>query len=895
MNLNRKQLYSVIRGSLTFGLAAGLTTTGWAQDEAEDESAELDKILVTGSRIKQVDVETAQPVTIINREDIDMSGDTSVAEVLRNMSTNTFGSWRGVSGYGSGAPGSVEVDLRGVGATLVLIDGRRMPGAGYDGGQTQNLNNIPLAIVERIEVLRGGASAIYGSDAIGGVVNVITLKELDGGSISYLREDRGVDDGNTDQWEFAAGVTGDKGNMLVTFQHTEFDPLEDNAVSGFDNGTSWWGPVTNVFYASQSALAYVSWYPQELCETIPNTVDQGFRCGYAYSNVTWLYPKQQRDSIMTKINYELTPNITFHARLAFVGNETQSRFAPTPVSTNTITMRYDNPNAPAEVAADVISGFDPYLYIYHRTALLGTRDAFFTDNTFDNVFGLEGYVDAFNGLDWQVNYQYTLKDEDVHNTNLVNDILFQRGLDNGQFDIFNVAGLPADEWSENAFQFYKTVAHTGIYEVRNERHIFDGSIGGELFYTDALSLSAVVGGEFEKIDFTQISDPQSAAGFVSGGAGGNDVYATRERTSLYGEVQLNLGFGVELSGAVRYDEYDQDGITTVGIVNQSSNKVFDDTTYMFTAAWRPTDNILIRGVIGTAFRAPTMSQLFSSRSFGFPSAYDYYYCDTLGNPGGNEAYCDALNPPQIKTFSGGNPTLEPENADTMTFGGVWNITDDLSVEIQYYDIEYENKIVGVSLNDILLLNQAAGGTTAQVVRNSSGTIEYIQSGVQNFLKQETNGVDFVANYGLNTNGVGNFSFSLQATHVIEFTDVDKDALTGAEIPLERAGNWGSPDWRANWTMGWSLGNFFASWRANYIGKQDKTSGAASAEDLDAVTYHNLQAGWYAPWDGEITVGVRNVADEDIQFNFGSPSWRGYDYFLYSPEGRTWYARYKQNF
>lgn len=888
MNFNRKKLYSVIQGSLSLGLAAGLVSTGWAQEEAEEESAELDKILVTGSRIKRVDVETANPVTIISREDIDMSGDASVAEVLRNMSTNTFGSWRGVSGYGSGAPGAVEIDLRGVGATLVLIDGRRMPGAGYDGGATQNLNNIPLAIVERIEVLRGGASAIYGSDAIGGVVNVITLKELDGASVSYRYDKRGIDDGENNQWEFSAGVTGERGNMLVTFQHTEYDELEDNAVSGFFNGVSWWGPVTNYDIYTTDGYFDTRW-PTDICEQIPNTIDQGFRCGYAYSNVTWLYPRQQRDSIMSKFNYELTPNVTFNARLSFIGNETQSRFAPTPVSTNTIFMDADNPNAPADLPANAL-----FLTLYHRTALLGTRDAFFTDNTFDTVFGLEGYMDAFNGLDWEINYQYTIKDEDVHNTNLVNDTLFQNGIDDGSFDIFNTAGRSAADWSEHAFQFYKTVAHTGIYEVRNERHIVDGNIGGELLYTDAFSLSAVVGGEFESTDFTQVSDPASASGIISGGSGGDDVFADRERTSLYAEVGFDLpGIGLELTGAVRYDEYDQNGITTVGIVNQSDNKTFDDTTWQFTAGWRPTDNLLLRGAVGTAFRAPAMNELFASRSFGFPSAYDYYYCDTLGNPDGDLAYCNFSSQPQILTFSGGNPTLDPENADTMTFGGVWQITDDLSMEVQYYDIEYTDRIESLSLNDILLLNNAAGGNTPAVTRQANGKIESIQAGLQNSAELNTSGVDIMARYGLGTDRAGNFTFDFQWTHVLDYERVTTDALTGDPISTDLLGDWGFPKDRATFQLGWSLGDFFGAWRTNYIAGQKRPG--SSGVDLDAVMYNNAQLGFYLPWDGEITVGVNNIFEEEIQFYSGGQAWRGFDYFLYNPDGRSWWVKYEQNF
>jgi outer membrane receptor protein involved in Fe transport len=886
MNMERNKLYSVIKSSLALSLATCLTTTVYAQEaEEEEEAAELDKVLVTGSRIKRVDVETAQPVTIITREDIDLSGDTSVAEVLRNLSANTFGSWKGMSGYGSGAPGSVEVDLRGVSATLVLIDGRRMPGAGYDGGATQNLNNIPLAIVERIEVLRGGASAIYGSDAIGGVINIITLNELDGGAVSYLIEDRSVDDGNVKQFEFAAGMTGDRGNILITAQHTSVDELEDNMISGFDNGTSWWGPVTNVFYLDKNTGGYESWFEPSLCEQIPNTVDQGYRCGYAYSNVTWHYPKQTRDSIFAKMNYELTPNITFHARMGYVGNRTISRYAPTPVSTNTITMQSDNPNAPQYLVDNIWDVYDPNIYLYHRSALLGTRDAYFNDVSYDLVFGLDGFLDAFSGLDWQVNYQYTVKSEDVHNTNLINDISFQNGIDDGSFDIFNVQGRSISDYSEHASDFYLSAAHTGIYEVRNVRNLFDGNIGGELWYSDNMSLSAVVGLEIENTDFRQVSDPASGQGFISGGSGGDDVFATRDRLSAYAELAVDFNFGLELSAAIRYDEYDQDG----DIGSEIANRKFDDTTSMVTAAWRPTDNLLLRAVAGTAFRAPTMPELFASRSFGFPSGYDYYYCDTQGNPGNDVAYCDASNRPQHLTYSGGNPTLGPETADTLSIGFVWQVTDNFSVEAGWYDIEYVDKIVGIGVNDILLLNQAAGGDTSNVVRDNQGKIVSIQSGTINLDSQETDGIDVAISYALNTDSWGSFAFRADATKVLNFTDSDNDSS------IERTGEFDYPDLRANSTLSWSLGNWYAAWRMNYIAGQDAPEDSTSFINIDSRVYHNLQVGYHLPWDAEMTLGARNVSKEKVQFYTDDGGWRNYNSQLYTPEGRTMYFKYKQSF
>ncbi len=888
-NLLSRSIHSTLGAGavLSMALASGVA---FAQDgDADEEAVELDRVEVTGTRIKRVDIEGATPITVITRDDIDMSGDTSVAEVLRNLSANTFGSWKGQSGFGAGAPGAVEVNLRGVGATLVLIDGRRMAGSGYDGGATQNLNDIPLAIVDRIEVLRGGASAIYGSDAIAGVINIITLREMDGVTATFLYETRSVDDGTTKQFEFAGGSTSERGNIIITAQGTTTDELADNSVSGFNNGVSWYSPVANVFYASQSAGAYVSWFEDSLCENVDNTIDQGYRCGYAYSNVTWLYPKQDRNSIMAKMNYELTDTINFNARLTYNANRTISRFAPTPVSTNTVTMQFDNPNAPADVVADIWDAVDPNIYIYTRTALMGTRDAFNNDTTYDLVFGLDGYFDVLEGLDWQLNYQYNLKNTDVHNTNLVNDRLFQAGLDDGSFDLFNVSGMTQAEWEEHAIEFFKSVNHTGITEFRDARNTFDGNLGGMLWSSDSMILSGVVGIEFENTDFTKKSDPASAAGFISGGSGGDDVFADRDRTSAYTEIALDFDFGLELTGAVRYDEYDQTG----DIGTQSAKKVFDDVTYMLSAAYRPTENILIRGVVGTAFRAPTMNELFASRSFSFPSGYDYYYCDTQGNPGNDPAYCDASNQPQHLAYFGGNPTLEPETAENMNFGVVWQITDNLSVEAGWFDIVYEDRISSVSINDILLINQQAGGTTPSVVRGPDGKIISIQSGVQNYLGTETSGFDFAATYMLDTNSIGRFDFTFDATYVTNFVNIDLDS-DGNEVHFNRAGEYGFPDLRANIMTVWQLGDFFASWRMNYISGQDAPD-SASFVDLDAVLYHNLRVGYNLPWDAEIAVGARNLTEEKTQYFTGTPAWRNYDTTLYDPSGRTLYVQYKQTF
>lgn len=176
--LNNK-VSKAVRLAIAFGAVstAAFSASSFAAEESADK---VERIQVTGSRIKQVDLENSSPVTVITAADINLSGEPSVGDVLNNLSSNSFGSWTGVSGYGAGSSATSSINLRGLGsdATLVLLDGRRMPGTSTSSGASADTSLIPMAIVERIEILRDGASAVYGSAAVAGVINIITKKRF---------------------------------------------------------------------------------------------------------------------------------------------------------------------------------------------------------------------------------------------------------------------------------------------------------------------------------------------------------------------------------------------------------------------------------------------------------------------------------------------------------------------------------------------------------------------------------------------------------------------------------------------------------------------------------------------------------------------------------------------
>ena len=219
----RNPVRDAVRYALTAGVAASFVGAP-AAVLAQDDVAVQDKVTVTGSRIKRVDIEGPSPISVISREDIDATGDISVAEVLRGSSFNSFGSFKQRSG--SSAQSQSAVSLRGLGSqrTLVLVDGRRITGAPSLGaGSATNLNTIPLAAVERIEVLREGASAVYGSDAIGGVVNVILRKDYEGMQLTYDIGRPTQTGGDEESYSIVGGISGAKGNVTFGFSAEQKD------------------------------------------------------------------------------------------------------------------------------------------------------------------------------------------------------------------------------------------------------------------------------------------------------------------------------------------------------------------------------------------------------------------------------------------------------------------------------------------------------------------------------------------------------------------------------------------------------------------------------------------------------------------------------------------------
>jgi len=899
--MNNK-LAKAVRLAIAFGAASTVALS--ANVSASEEGAEeVERIEVTGSRIKQVDIENSSPVTVISAADMSLSGEPTVADVLNNLSANSFGSWSGVSGYGAGGAASSNINLRGLGsdATLVLLDGRRMPGTSSSSGSSADTSIIPMSIVERIEILRDGASAVYGSSAVAGVINIITKKDFEGVAAKYEYASPEIEGGANQMFSLSAGFTGDKGNIVFTFEHSESDAIFDSEIWALDDPTygahSTYSPVTN----GQHSIANPDYDPtdpdspekinayfsnSDMCSQAANVVDytdgtDGGLCKYNYGEVTKFTPDTEKNSMFTKFNYELSDNINLIGRAMASLNETDSRYAATPVSTAPVYMSADNQYNPT----------DDEVRLYMRSAPIGTRDAKTEVVTTDFLIGLQGYTEIGNGLDWEVNFQNSISKTNVFNYNLINDNSIQTSIDSGEYDVFNTQGLSYENWNASMEQMYTDANHTGVYEGRYASQQIDGLVSTTLIDNDNFIVAGVVGAEYEMIDFSQKSDPESANGFISGGSGGDDVAATRNRTAMYAEVQASLPYEIDLTVAARYEKYEQQGETNLGVAKSTFDKVIPKVGL----TWRPTDSLLLRSSWGESFRAPNMGEMFQSYALGFPTVRDTAWCSA--NPGQDlNGYCSDAGE-QVATWFGGNPNLTEETGDSTTAGFVWDVVDNLSVEMTYYSINYENKIDDVENSELLRIEHENGlGSTPDVIeRNAStGKIDSMKTGYINKSSLFTDGIDFSARYNFETS-FGDFSATLNVSKVMTFEEV----ADSESEPFDYAGLQDYPDLKSDLALSYAYDDYSVAWTIFHVGSQESGNeewGVDYLADIPTYIKHNVQFAYVAPTETKVTFGVNNLTDKAAPSYYdGFRDYRDSSWSLYDQTGRSMYLRVEQQF
>lgn len=864
--MKRKALSVAIQSALGLVVAAGtLPSLAVAQD---DDEKLIEEVTVTGSRIKRSNSVSTSPVQLITSQDLLEVGRFSVADALRSSTANSFGSF--VPASGSSAQSQAEVDLLGIGAdrTLVLLDSKRLPGSPSTGGTSVNINQIPMAMVESIEILKGGASAVYGSDAIAGVVNIKLKEDYEGLEIAFNYQDPDDPGGEANDFSIVTGISSDKGNITFAYEHAEQKPIFDvdrpytapravdtDGDGAFDDtvgvstfGASIQNPNTNLWEASPLCDELTANVPGFVGVIETSAASENRYCGFAYAGVSANQASTNRDSIFVNGSYDITDDMSFFARALFTHNNSFGRYAP--------------PAAPWLGGVPANSEHNPYDQVANgrfRWYQIGNRDNNIDDYSQDYIAGIEGTL--FDNFDYELYYH--------HNTTDNKSV--------GEFYL-SFSGL-----FYNLYQGIDLGSEAGVNNMRattltQDRNRFDQFYGGANFNLGnfgAGDINHYFGAEGFNIEYDSIVDAQSEAGLV-GGSSGNTAGTTRDIWAVFYETLIPVTSQLELEFAIRYDDYSDFGT---------------ETSPKIAATYRPTDDLMIRASWGQGFRAPTLEELSQADSFAADFATDWVTCQA------NNVALEDCTEEQYNTTRQANPNLQAETSTYINLGVVYDI-DNFNVSVDYFDLEIEDAIRFVPIQDIINAEIAGAALPDPLlsidrVTNGPEAPEFRTSSI-NGPGLELQGFNVSLEYLLDIGSAGNVDFSYETTYFLEWL---QDNFAGG--PLQDKAGWElQPQYKMQFTTTWTFGDHSLAWNMDFT---PSTSGAETPDfnniesgllieqgSNDSFLIHNLTYTFDSGSWGQYRLGVRNLTDEDPILNQTGEYANFYDE-LYSAGhiGRMW--------
>lgn len=815
---------------------------------AQDDSADVDEVIVTGSRIKRTTNTDSQSIITITAEDMKISGDVSVADALRSSTLNSLGSFRESSG--SSAQSNATVNLRGAGAsrTLVLINGRRTVGSpSLGGGGTVNLNLIPFSFVDRLEIIADGASAVYGSDAVAGVVNVILKSGYDGMTFTARHGDRSKDDGSEQSFSLLVGASGDRSSVTFGLEHDSRDEIYDKdrsytaarysdlngdgAIEGYaeTEGVSVYGyTLINPNYVDGTAFDYndrSTWEitPGENCvddgsfvgemkaDSAFGVPDIGYYCGYAYANVSANRASMERTNAWVSSTFELTDEIELFADAVLSNSESFGRYAP--------------PAAPGSaLASDPRNPYGEAVRGYFRWVDIGTRDNVVNDTLTDINIGLRGNLT--DSVSYETYYTYS----DYRSSSIGMYYLSYGGF--------------AENVAEDITDYETYVDNLKTTTLNDDRmniqKVFFGA-QWDMFEMDGGTAASYFAIESFDVKYAALVDAQSEAGLV-GGSAGNSATGKRSVTALSAEAIFPVNDWLEIDAAIRYDDYDDFGKATSPRIGATFTMI---------------PKLTLKASYGQGFRAPDLSDLYGATSFSAETATDYYGCEQVGT---SEADCTGR---QFSTYIGSNPDLGAEESETLSLGGTYEFLDGWFFSANFFSLTLKNAVEYVSAQDMLNVDYNTGGNNPAVDRSGTETIIY--AGYQNAVSDvDRESFDFALNGSFDTDDFGSFMVSGSSTY---YTKYETESIFGSGELVDAAGTLGFPEWRTNGALRWTMGDWSASWSADYIGE---STSSVSDTKYKGYSTQNLAVSYDLSDMGVVRVGANNIGNKDpLLDKFGS--------------------------
>ncbi len=920
-----------------------------AQTAPADDVEATQEIIVTGSRIRQDPLNLDSPVVFVDQAALEQTGLSAIADVLQrlpsaagglNTKVNNSGNIGNPPDGGGVGAGSAEIDLRYLGAkrTLVLVDGLRFVNGASASGipSTVDLNTIPANMIERIEVLQSGQSPLYGSDALAGVVNIITRTGQKGLQASAQYGSFRQGDGHTQDYNASYGIQSSGTSIVFGASYVKQDAVRtrDRATSQFPNpgqtsctdaiGGCSSAPLLGRYDVNGQSLTLRAPVIGRVPVYDPTLVGGDFTnfssaARFNFAPFNYFLTPSERYGGFVNIKQELTSNINLRVNAVYAHRQSQNQAAFLPLFIgpdagngnllDRITIDGSNPFNPFGTLSAGNPGDPPANYSTVRRRLVEAGQRTYTQNV--NTMSIRGGLDGSFEVGahkwyWDVSAVFGFNDAKQSFTGNVNAANLTRGLG-------PVANCTAPCVPVNIFGGAGSITAAQLayitYTERNrsaqELQDYTANLSGDLFDLPAGPVGFAVGYEhrYQKGSFDP--DPITAAGLSS------DIPSLPARGSynsdeVYGEVHVPIlkdtpfFYSLSVDGAVRHSNFSRSG---------------SSTTYTGSGSWKPVHDLLFRGSYAQGFRAPAIGELFGAASradapiddpctnvpgspFALNTGNVRVNCVANGVPA-NGSYQEP-NGGQLGVLTGGNQNLKPETSRTWLFGGVYSpewarnggFLSRMSLEVNYYTIKVQNAIAPVDAQ--LTLNRCAFGgdplSCGSITRTPNGLISRINAQLQNIGGISTRGIDVAANFRTPKSGAGSFGLSLNGNFLLKYSETFP-ATVGFSTTDYRGQTRGFPDqsyprFKGNGTLDWAMDAFTASFTGRYINAVREADG----KKLKSTFYGDIQLG-YAFFQKRmaLTIGVNNVFNQDPPpcFSCTGPN---YDPTTYDVPGQFGYLR-----
>ena len=893
---------------------------------ASTKKSASEEIVVTGTRVRRKDLNTPAPVTVVSRDQIQASGKISVGDFLQSLPEqgNTVNAQ-----VNNGNDGSVRVALRSLGSsrTLVLVNGRRMVPGGTGADSSADLSTIPSAAIERVEVLKDGASAIYGSDAIAGVVNVILRKRYTGTEVGGYAGISQHGDGTTYDIHGVTGTAGDRGSILFsvgyqdqhevlagarTWSSTTYDITGPNG-DAFDvafktpSGNSSTFPAgrfaipnraTNCASPATPSLAQICAFNGGRGSFVP----QGGNSWLPYDNTlfntnptNYLLTPARRIQLFSTGDANLGSEARAFFEASYVNRTSAQTLAPMPIVSTTI------PTNPVSISKD--SFYNPFgvtITSWRRRSVEFGNRLFSQDlDTFRAVVGLDGSLGEWagpaSGWTWGLDFNHGRTAGTNRQTGQVSMSRLANALGPSVMDpatgqpvcVKNIPGpgqtiadvkigncIPMDVLHgvgtlSPAAKNY--VAFDGQDYGHNQQDIWSLNLSGDLVRLLADRPAGLAfGGDYRRESASFLPNPITAT-LDSSGNNQLPTSGSYKVWEAYGELVVPVVSNMvgvedlEISGAVRYNNFNTFG---------------DKTTYKLGMRYSPIRDVVFRGTYGTAYRAPNVGELYGGAADDYPAVTDpcnkpanatiLQRCVAAGVPGGNS------NDPSVQFLSKhvANPNLAPETAKILTAGVVLQpqMVRGLSLTVDYYNISVANAITlrgaAFILDQCYRADVQNPAMCNLVLRNADGGIIQINDERDNVGSYHTTGFDFAARYDMPVEGYGRFNFIVDATLLRSFRITDEVGVITSGYDnydlVTGAVGGALPKLKANAGVFWQFAGFGAGVSARYIGSYTECASGVCSQDSS----QQRRVSYYLPVDLFASYTLRNWTAGTTQLVLG---------------------------